>query len=192
MKTEKRAKKDRSIETKVDLVTCSLCSERLLLRFEQGAGESFNPKASLHKLERCGNAAWATSWWCGNATRTAFVSMVREHRRNDIGLSGAGTPDRHRTRTQVSSHREKGTLCVTRTCFQDWERLIAKSLRGRGAQRYSPLCPDLEAEGKEGRPRTLKRARPTSFLLHVKPELALGLILKAPPAYQTRRISTPG
>ena len=102
---------------------------------------------------RCGNAAWTKTCFAGAGTPT------KRHQ-----PSGVRAPDRHWTRSQVSLHREKGTLCVASRWIQDWERLDLTSLRGRGAQCFSPPSPDLEAEGKEGRPRTLKRARPTTFL----------------------------
>ena len=118
--------------------------------------------------------------WCGNTVETTSASLVREHQTG----TGQGLRSRRIGKRAHCAWRING--------FQDWERLKTLGLRGRGAQCYSPPYPDLEAEGKEGRPRTLKRARPTSFLPHVNTETALGLILKALPGYQTRRISTPG
>ena len=124
-KTEKRFKKDRSGETEVDLMTCFLCSKRLLLRFEQGAGECFLSKGLSTTARAVRERRLGTVLVVRERHWDTIVSTVRERRRDDIGLSGVGTPDRHRTGTQVSPHREKGTLCVARTCFQDWERLIA-------------------------------------------------------------------
>ena len=105
------------------------------------------------------------------------VEAVRERCFDERCFVGAGTPAKRirpfgagtpiRSPDKVSGFRRIGKRahCAWRiNGFQDWERLKTLSLRGRGAQCYSPPYSDLEAEGKEGRPRTLKRARPTSFL----------------------------
>ncbi len=146
----------------------------------KGAGRSLRQPSI--QPQRCGNAAEAPSRRCGNAAMTP-VSETRERLRNDIGLIGAGTPIRTTGHGLRFRRIGKRAHCAWRiNDFQDWERLKVLSLMGRGAQCYSPPSPDLEAEGKEGRPRSLKRARPTSLLA----------LLQSPASFHvpTRRLRT--
>ena len=128
----------------------------------KGAGGIGNEPSTRH--ERCGNAALTPSsgagtppdtcfFWCGNASRS------------DISLSGAGTPDRPRTRISGSRRIGKRAHCAWRARFRNWELPEPDPEGQRSAMLFNLQVRTWRLrEKKVGR--DLKRARPASFLPH--------------------------